>query len=110
MPEEDAIKTLHDPVRVAGKSFDPAALHEIFRLTRGWGYPYSLQEWATRQGNHAAASPITRQVVQEASKLFARRLDENFFRGRFDRLSPREKMFLRAMGVVSLFRDRRKIA
>lgn len=95
LPEQDAIKALQEPVRAAGEAFDPDALHEIFRLTRG--YPYFLQEWGYQAWNHAAASPITLQVVQDASDLVSRRLDENFFRVRFDRLTPREKMFLRAM-------------
>lgn len=95
LPEPDATKALQDPVRVAGETFESAALHEIFRLTKG--YPYFLQEWGYQAWNHAAASPITLQVVQDASDLVSRRLDENFFRVRFDRLTPREKMFLRAM-------------
>ncbi len=98
LPEPDAIKALQEPVMMAGKSFEPAALREIFRLTRG--YPYFLQEWGYQAWNHAAASPITLQVVQEASDLVSRRLDENFFRVRFDRLTPREKKFLRAMAEL----------
>jgi len=98
LPEPDAIKALQDPVRVAGEAFEPAALQEIFRLTRG--YPYFLQEWGYQAWNHAAASPITLKVVREASDLVSRRLDENFFRVRFDRLTPREKLFLRAMAEL----------
>lgn len=98
LPEPDAIKALQDPVRAAGESFDAAALHEIFRLTKG--YPYFLQEWGYQAWNHAAASPITLQVVQETSSIVSQRLDENFFRVRFDRLTPREKMYLRAMAEL----------
>jgi len=98
LTEPDAIKALQDPVKLAGVAFEPAALHEIFRLTRG--YPYFLQEWGYQAWNHASVSPITLQVVQEASDLVSRRLDENFFRVRFDRLTPREKMFLRAMAEL----------
>ncbi len=98
LPEADAIKALQDPVREAGESFEPAALHEIFRLTKG--YPYFLQEWGYQSWNHAAASPITLQVVQETSDLVSRRLDDNFFRVRFDRLTPREKNYLRAMAAL----------
>lgn len=98
LPEPDAIKALNDPVVEAGEAFEPAALHEIFRLTRG--YPYFLQEWGYQAWNHAAASPISLQVVQESSELVSRRLDENFFRVRFDRLTPREKMYLRAMAEL----------
>ena len=98
LPEADAIKALQDPVRQAGESFEPAALQEIFRLTQG--YPYFLQEWGYQAWNHALASPISLQVVQQTSALVSQRLDENFFRVRFDRLTPREKTFLRAMAEL----------
>jgi hypothetical protein len=98
LTEPDVIKALQDPVRLAGVMFEPDALREIFRLTRG--YPYFLQEWGYQAWNHASVSPITLRVVQEASDLVSRRLDENFFRVRFDRLTPREKMFLRAMAEL----------
>jgi hypothetical protein len=95
LPEPDAYKALQDPVRAAHEEFAEDALAEIFRLTQG--YPYFLQEWGYQSWNHATASPISLQVVREASGLVSKRLDENFFRVRFDRLTPREKRFLRAM-------------
>lgn len=98
LPEPDAIKALQDPVQEAGEAFEPAALDEIFRMTRG--YPYFLQEWGYQAWNHAVASPISLEVVQETSDLVSRRLDENFFRVRFDRLTPREKKYLRAMAEL----------
>lgn len=96
--EADANKALHDPVIEAGEAIDPDALHEIFRLTRG--YPYFLQEWGYQAWNHAVASPISLQVVQETSDLVSKRLDDNFFRVRFERLTPREKKYLRAMAEI----------
>ena len=98
LPEPDATKALQDPVRQAGEAFEPAALAEIFRLTRG--YPYFLQEWGYQAWNHATASPISLAVVRQTSALVAQRLDENFFRVRFDRLTPREKKYLRAMAEL----------
>lgn len=98
LPEPDATKALQDPVRQAGETFEPGALAEIFRLTRG--YPYFLQEWGYQAWNYAAASPISLAVVRQSSELVARRLDENFFRVRFDRLTPREKKYLRAMAEL----------
>ncbi len=98
LPEPDADRALQDPMIDAGEAFEPAALHEIFRLTRG--YPYFLQEWGYQAWNHAAASPIGLGVVKETSDLVSRRLDENFFRVRFDRLTPREKTYLRAMAEL----------
>jgi hypothetical protein len=85
-------------VQAEGVAFDLDALHEIFRLTQG--YPYFLQEWGYQAWNHAAASPIGADVILEASELVSQRLDENFFRVRFDRLTPREKTYLRAMAEL----------
>jgi hypothetical protein len=98
LSESDAGKALQDPVKQVGVSFDADALQEIFNLTKG--YPYFLQEWGYQAWNHATASPITLQVVNEATATVVRRLDENFFRVRFDRLTPREKNFLRATAQI----------
>jgi len=70
-------------------------LKEVFRLTQG--YPYFLQEWGYQSWNRATASPITLAVVEEATPTVIQRLDRNFFRVRFDRLTPGEKRFLRVM-------------
>ncbi len=91
----DAVKALQDPVRVEGVDFETPALDEIYRLTEG--YPYFIQEWGYRAWNQAPASPITLAVVQEATPTVIERLDKNFFRVRFDRLTPRERTYLRAM-------------
>src|SRR6185312_9467827 len=71
---------------------------EIFRLTKG--YPYFLQEWGYQSWNRAADSPITLQIVKEATTAVIPRLDQNFFRVRYDRLAPGEKNFLRAMAEL----------
>ena len=91
----DAAKALRDPAREAGVEFQEDALEEVFRLTRG--YPYFIQEWGYQSWNMASASPITLQIVRDATPEVMRRLDRNFFRVRFDRLTPGEKNFLRAM-------------
>ncbi|MGD0770133.1 MAG: AAA family ATPase [Tepidisphaeraceae bacterium] len=98
LSEADSAKALQDPVKVAGVEFEVSALHEIFRLTKG--YPYFIQEWGYQSWNHAAASPITLQITREATAVVRDRLDENFFRVRFDRLTPREKQYLRAMAQL----------
>lgn len=98
LSEADAGKALQDPVKDAGEAFDDAALHEIYRMTKG--YPYFLQEWGYQAWNHATASPIDLEVVRETTQLVSKRLDENFFRVRFDRLTPRERRYLRAMAEL----------
>ncbi len=98
LAEPDAAKALQDPSRAAGIYFEDDALAEIFRLTHG--YPYFIQEWGYQSWNRATASPITYDVVKGASATVVSRLDENFFRVRFDRLTPSEKRFLRAMAEM----------
>jgi AAA ATPase domain len=98
LSETDAAKALNDPAQVEGVVFEPDALAEIYRMTKG--YPYFLQEWGYQSWNHAKASPITLKVIQEATGMVIQRLDKNFFRVRFDRLIPSEKNFLRAMAEL----------
>jgi hypothetical protein len=95
LSEEDAMKALREPAQAAGVKFDEAALHEVYRLTQG--YPYFLQEWGYQSWNIADHSPITLDDVRKATLTVIPRLDQNFFRVRFDRLTPSEKNFLRAM-------------
>ena len=61
------------------------------------GYPYFLQEWGYQAWNLAKTSPIVLEIVKHATTTVIPRLDKNFFRVRFDRLTPSEKNFLRAM-------------
>lgn len=98
LPEEDAITAVAGPIRASGEDIDQNALDEIFKLTSG--YPYFLQEWGYQAWNNAVSSPITLSVIQASTDIVSRRLDDNFFRVRFDRLTPREKVFLRAMAEL----------
>jgi len=95
---EDADRALQDPVCAEGQSFAREALDEIFDLTGG--YPYFLQEWGYQAWNRASASPIGLDVIREATPVVTRRLDDNFFRVRLDRLTPTEKRYVRAMAQL----------
>ena len=98
LSREDAIQALKDPALAAGVAFESSALEEIFRLTKG--YPYFLQEWGYQAWNTATASPITLQTVHAATSAVIPRLDKNFFKVRFDRLTHGEKNFLRTMAEL----------
>ena len=98
LEEADANLALQDPVQEEEVEFEAVALHEIYRLTKG--YPYFLQEWGYQVWNQAESSPITLQLVQQTTELVVHRLDKNFFRVRFDRLTDREKRYLRAMAEL----------
>jgi hypothetical protein len=83
------------PAENQGVKVDEDALERILQETHG--YPYFLQEWGKHAWDTAVASPITLPDVQLASRAAVAALDESFFRVRFDRLTPAEKKYLRAM-------------
>ncbi len=64
------------------------------------GYPYFLQEWGKHAWDAAKSSPIRVQDVKSATASAIAALDESFFRVRFDRLTPTEKKYLRAMAEL----------
>ncbi|GAC1476767.1 MAG: ATP-binding protein [Gemmatimonadaceae bacterium] len=98
LTEYDTAKALREPALAAGVVFEHDALAEIFRLTKG--YPYFLQEWGYQSWNQAPTSSITLDVVRAATPTVIERLDQNFFRVRFDRLTPSERRFLRAIAEL----------
>lgn len=98
LSETDAARALQDPAQQEGISFDADALAKVFRQTKG--YPYFVQEWGYQSWNHAQSSPISLEIVRGATAEVIPRLDENFFRVRFDRLTLGEKNFLRAMAQL----------
>ncbi len=95
LPPSDARKALEDPIQHAGAKITEDAIRQIVEITQG--YPYFIQEWGYQSWNHAKKSTITLGDVKEATETVVARLDKNFFRVRFDRLTPREKEYLRAM-------------
>jgi hypothetical protein len=98
LAREDAKKALREPARSEGADFTDTAIEEIYRETKG--YPYFLQEWGSESWNAAQQSPIDVDVVRQASKAAISNLDQSFFRVRFDRLTPREKEYLRALAEL----------
>jgi predicted transcriptional regulator len=95
---EAARMALSRPVQDAGMQITDDALEIIVEETRG--YPYFLQEWGKHAWECATDSPITAQDVRRASVVAVAALDESFFRVRFDRLTPSEKRYLRAMAEL----------
>jgi hypothetical protein len=95
LEREDAIAALRIPVHEREVDYTDQALDAI--IERAHGYPYFLQEWGYHTWNAAAGSPIGADLVEEIGPGVIRHLDENFFLIRFDRLTPTEKRYLRAM-------------
>ncbi|WP_341868359.1 hypothetical protein [Achromobacter aegrifaciens] len=94
----DATLAINVPANNENVEVEPAAIDLIIAVTQG--YPYFLQEWGKCAWDVATASPITVEDVENASREAVAALDEGFFRVRFDRLTPAEKKYLRAMAEL----------
>ena len=94
----DAEQALLKPALDNGVDITADAVAEILRQTQG--YPYFLQEWGKSSWDVATGSPITLEDVKQASLEAVAALDESFFRVRFDRLTLKEKRYLRAMAEL----------
>lgn len=101
---DDAEEALQGPVLKEGITFTGDALKEIVRVTEG--YPYFLQQWGYEAWNAATTSPIDLGKVTAATSSAIKNLDESFFRVRFDRLTPREKEYMRALATRGSFPQR----
>jgi hypothetical protein len=98
LPPDAAKRAIAKPASDQGVDVTPEALNRIVEETHG--YPYFVQEWGKHSWDVADTSPITREDVQTASIEAVAALDESFFRVRFDRLTPAEKRYLRAMAEL----------
>lgn len=98
LSEVDARRAVRDPIVSAKAEIRADALDVIF--SKSQGYPYFLQEWGFRTWNEAKSSPISKDDVVAAEVKTIESLDKSFFRVRFDRLTQREKEYLRAMAEL----------
>jgi hypothetical protein len=86
------------PAAKEGVAFDDAAIDVV--LDQTGGYPYFLQEWGKHSWDVAEASPITVGDATQATQEALAELDASFFRVRFDRLTPAERRYMRAMAAL----------
>jgi hypothetical protein len=93
-----AAEAIRQPIESAGEAISDDALQAIVDKTEG--YPYFLQEWGYQAWNTADTSPISAEDVEHASSSVIRRLDEGFFRVRFERLTPKEREYVIAMASL----------
>ncbi len=98
LDEVSARTALEVPAAGLGVAYAPEAIALILAETQG--YPYFLQEWGKHAWDAADASPITLEDVRSASITVTAAMDEGFFRVRFERLTPAEKRYLRAMAEL----------
>lgn len=95
---EAARKAIVNPAKTLNVEFEEKAIAHILDQTQG--YPYFLQEWGKHCWQAAEISPIKLSDAQFAAQTAVTELDSSFFRVRFDRLTPSEKKYLRAMAEL----------
>ena len=80
-------------------TFEPGALDAMYELTGG--YPYFIQAYGKVVWDVAPASPITADDVRVATPDAEAELAVGFFGSRFERATPAEREYLRAMAEAS---------
>lgn len=93
--DADAETAIRQPVEDEGEQIDSQAIREVLKKTQG--YPYFLQEWGYQCWNLAEGPFIGLSDAEKAAHAATKRLDEGFFKVRFDRLTPKEREYVIAM-------------
>ena len=95
LDRENADKALRMPAQDEDADFTAAALEALYVATGG--YPYFIQAYGKAVWDHAPTSPITDEDVRVASPEAEEELAVGFFGSRFERATPGEREYLRAM-------------
>jgi hypothetical protein len=98
LDENDAINAIVNPAREEGVTIEKAAINQILHLTQR--YPYFLQQWAHEAWNVAEGNLIKAKDVLQAHNNAIAVLDEGFFKVRFDRCTPSERKYMRALAEL----------
>jgi hypothetical protein len=80
-------------------SYENAALEALYAATEG--YPYFVQAYGKVTWDHALRSPVTVADVLVASPEAEAELAVGFFGSRYERATPAERDYLRAMAALS---------
>jgi hypothetical protein len=97
LPEPESQAALVDPVTSQGVRFDSRALDLLVEASGG--YPYFLQEYGRAAWEVAVGPVIGFADAQTGVVLGLERLDQGFFRSRWQRATRSERRLLVAMAV-----------
>jgi hypothetical protein len=98
LPREMADRALLVPAGTEEVDYEPEALDELYRLTDG--YPYFVQAYGKVTWDVAVESPIRVGDVAEAAPEAEGELAVGFFGARYDRATPAERDYMRAMAEL----------
>jgi hypothetical protein len=94
-----ADQALRSPALEEGADFTEEALAQMYEVTAG--YPYFVQAYGKVAWDVAPRSPITEDDVKVAAPESEAELAVGFFGSRYERATPAEREYLRAMADVS---------
>jgi hypothetical protein len=100
LPREAADRALRIPAASEDADIDDDALEELYALTDG--YPYFVQAYGKVAWDAAPDSPIRAVDVKEAAPAAEAELAVGFFGARFERATPAERDYMRAMADCGL--------
>lgn len=93
-----AADALTVPTEDTSVHFSGEAVADILGHTRR--YPYFLQEWGKECWDETADGQVDRRLVATATTAVVARLDDGFFNVRYDRMTQRERDYIRAMAEL----------
>ena len=94
-----ADRALVAPAAEEGVAYETGALDALYTATEG--YPYFVQAYGKVTWDHAPHSPVTAADVLVASPEAEAELAVGFFGSRYERATPAERDYLRAMAALS---------
>jgi len=92
-----ASEALSRPAHAEGASWAADAIDVVVEASAG--YPYFLQEYAKATWDYAAGPDIEVQDARTGVQAGQDKLDAGFFRSRWNRATPAERDYLRAMAT-----------
>lgn len=97
LTDADAKVAIRTPADRIGVSYSDDAVDELIAVTEK--YPYFIQQWAYEAWNIASEkdNAINIKDIKKATPLAHAELDRSFFKVRFDRCTPKEKRYMRAL-------------
>ncbi|ONM49016.1 ATP-binding protein [Nocardia donostiensis] len=99
LDRESADQALIAPAEREEVKFTGEALDALYR--KADGYPYFVQAYGKATWDQAPSSPITAEDVEVAAPAAEEELAVGFFGSRYERATPAEREYMRAMADLS---------
>ncbi|MGH3621008.1 MAG: AAA family ATPase [Sciscionella sp.] len=103
LDREDAERAVLAPIEREDASIEPDALDALYSISGG--YPYFVQAYSKTAWDAAPKNPISSDDVRVAAPEAEAELAVGFFGSRYERATPAEREYLRAMAELTEGKD-----